>query len=115
MIKYLCDDELYDEIHDIHIGKGHGGRDILKAAIKEKFANITQEAIMAYISCCEPCANKRGKIKKGIVVKPIVSKCAWARMQVDYIDLQSTPDGNFKFQSQDRDLCGGASILLGLP
>ena len=66
MIKYLCDDELYDEIHDIHIGKGHGWRDILKAAIKEKFANITQEAIMAYLSCYEPCANKRGKIKKGI-------------------------------------------------
>ena len=63
MIKYLCDDELYDEIHDIHIGKGHGGRDILKAAIKEKFANITQEAIMAYLSCCELCANNEVKTK----------------------------------------------------
>ena len=97
MLRYLCNEELYDELHEIHIAKGHGCRDILKAAVKEKFANITQEVIMAYLACCEPCSNKRGKSKKGLVVKPILSKEALSRMQVDYIDLQSTPDGTYKF------------------
>ena len=52
MIKYVCDEELFDEIHEIHITKGHGGRDILKAAVKERFANITQ-VLMIYLSGCE--------------------------------------------------------------
>ena len=61
MNRYLCNEELFDELHEAHIAKGHGGRDILKAVVKEKFANVTQEVIMAYLSCCEPCSNKRGK------------------------------------------------------
>ena len=61
MIKYVCDEELFDEIHEIHITKGHGGRDILKAAVKERFANITQEVLMIYLSGCEPCSNKKSQ------------------------------------------------------
>ena len=49
MLKYLCEEELFDEIHQLHIEKGHGGRDILKAATKEKYANVTQEALMTYL------------------------------------------------------------------
>ena len=96
MNRYLCNEELFDELHEAHIAKGHGGRDLLKAVVKEKFANVTQEVVMAYLSCCEPCSNKRGKTRKQLVVKAILSENALSRMQVDYIDLQSTPDGKYK-------------------
>ena len=49
MIKYLCDDELYDEIHDIHIGKGHGGRDILKAAINENKCKYNRKLLLLIV------------------------------------------------------------------
>ena len=52
---------------------------------------------MAYLRCCEPCSNERGKTRKQLVVKPILSENALSRMQVDYIDLQSTPDGKYNF------------------
>ena len=52
---------------------------------------------MIYLSGCEPCSNKKAKPKKGLVVKPIISSEALARMQVDFIDLQACPDGKFKF------------------
>ena len=96
-LRYLCNEELFDALHDMHIEKGHGGRDIMKAVVKEKFANVTQEVIMTYLNCCEACSNKKGKAKKGLVVKPFISEEALSRMQVVFIDLQSCPDGNFKF------------------
>ena len=52
---------------------------------------------MSFLACCESCVNKRGKAKKGLVVKPILSKEALSRMQVDFIDLQSCPDGEYKY------------------
>lgn len=35
--------------------------------------------------------------KKGVVVKPILSKQPYARVQVDLIDMQSSKDGEYKF------------------
>jgi hypothetical protein len=40
---------------------------------------------------------KKAKVKKSVVVKPIVSKDFNSRCQVDLIDLQSRPDGEYKF------------------
>ena len=62
MIKYVCDEELFDEIHEIHITKGHGGRDILKAAVKERFANITQEVLICLVVSLAPI--RRPKLRK---------------------------------------------------
>ena len=95
--KYLTDEELFDELYELHVEKGHAGRDIMKKAVIERFANVTQEAIMSFLVCCESGVNKRGKAKKGLVVKPILSKEALSRMQVDFIDLQSCPDGEYKY------------------
>ena len=34
MLKYLADEELFDELHELHVEKGHAGRDIMKKAVK---------------------------------------------------------------------------------
>ena len=64
--------------------------------MKDKYANITQEFIMTYLKCCEFCQRKQSRVKKGIVIKPIESKEAFSRFQVDYIDMKSCPDVNEK-------------------
>ena len=72
-----------------------------------KFANLTQDVLMAFLKTCEFCSTKQSKAPKGIVVKPILSKEAFSRFQVDYIDLQSCPDeteyGTFKFILHGQD------------
>ena len=103
MLKFLNDEEVFDELHELHVEKGHGGRDIMKKEVGDKFANVTQEMIMAFLACCESCTNKRGNVKKGLVIKPILSMEALSRMQVDFIDLQAAPDGEFKFILQLQD------------
>nr|XP_022912037.1 KRAB-A domain-containing protein 2-like [Onthophagus taurus] len=52
---------------------------------------------MIFLRLCKSCQMKLKSAKKGIVVKPIVSKEMNSRCQVDLIDMQTNPDGNFKF------------------
>jgi IS30 family transposase len=49
------------------------------------------------VNLCEACHLKRAKVKKGIVVKPILSQDHNSRCQCDLIDLQSRPDREYKF------------------
>ena len=40
---------------------------------------------------------KKGRMKKGVVVKPIVTSDVNRRAQVDCIDMQSNPDGEYRY------------------
>ena len=40
---------------------------------------------------------KKSKARRGVVVKPILTQNVMSRGQVDLIDMQSQPDGEFKF------------------
>ncbi|XP_048482488.1 KRAB-A domain-containing protein 2-like [Plutella xylostella] len=72
-VRVIPVEEYYDVLSDIHRSCGHGGRDKIQYQIKDRF------------------------IIKGIVVKPIISRDFNERGQVDLIDLQSAPDGEFKW------------------
>jgi hypothetical protein len=120
-LKYLPSEDLLNEIYDLHVGSGHCGRDLLNKKIKEKFANVTIENISAFLKTCQFCTTKRkSSEKKGTVVKPILSKDAFSRFQVDYIDLQSwLHDSSFFFTAlplccaELASLQEGADILNG--
>jgi hypothetical protein len=56
-----------------------------------------REIIEFYLKFCEHCELKRAKAKKGIVVQPILSANYLSRAQVDLIDLQARPDGEYKW------------------
>lgn len=90
-------EQMYDKLLELHLATGHGGRDRLIDEVKKKYCGITKEAVMIFISYCEECQLKRKKTRKGLVVKPIVSNAMNSRCQVDLIDMQSEPDGNYKF------------------
>ena len=106
-LKIVGKEDIFEELFEMHVSSGHSGRDNMKKTIKLRFANLTQEVLMAFLKTCEFCSTKQAKIPKGIVVKPIVSKEAFSRFQVDYIDLQGTPDeteyGTFKFILHGQD------------
>ena len=90
-------EEFFNKIHDAHIEKGHPGRDIMQKYLATKYANVTTEQINIYRSFCETCALKKSKARRGVVVKPILTQNVMSRGQVDLIDMQSQPDGEFKF------------------
>ena len=96
-LRYVHIEETFDLLHEMHVATGHGGRDILIRDVKKKFANITIEQIMWFLELCQFCQLKRSKTRKEIVVKSIVSTGFNNRAQVDLIDMQSQPDGEYRF------------------
>lgn len=95
-------EEFYDKLMEIHTSTGHGGRDKMKLALKTKYC-IPRTVIEIFIKCCKRCAEKKNQHKKGIVVKPIITNDWNHRGQVDLIDFQSTPDGEYKWLMNYQD------------
>ena len=70
--RYLCNDELFDAIHTAHLSSGYGARDITHNKTSASYANVTKEIIQLYVNLCESCNMKKSKIRKSLVVKPIL-------------------------------------------
>ncbi|XP_072384043.1 KRAB-A domain-containing protein 2-like [Diabrotica undecimpunctata] len=89
-------EEYYDKLNEVHLNTGHGGRDKMINALKPKYA-IPRPAVEIFVRLCTTCDEKKHLTKKGVVVKPIVSTSWNSRGQVDLIDFQSSPDGEYKW------------------
>lgn len=95
---YVQNEELFHILHETHLSIGHGGRSRMEHKLNSKYKNITRETIMLYLNLCEFCRKKCGISKKVLEVKPIViSKAMNSRCQIDLIDMQTQPDGDYKF------------------
>ena len=70
---HVSTDCIFDAIRTQHLLTGHGARDITNKKLKETHANITKEVIQMYVDLCETCALKKRKVRKSLVVKPIIS------------------------------------------
>ena len=93
-----CVEEVFGIIKTAHEAIGHGGGKKTIAEVRKKWSNITQEVCYLYISFCEHCHQKRArKTPKGLVVKPVRSHDIHSRCQIDLINFQTLPDGNFKY------------------
>ena len=96
--RHLCTDELFDAINIEHLSTGHGARDITHNKTNMLYANVTKEVIQCYVHLCVSCNLKKSKVRKSLVVKPMISNDMNSRCQVDLIDMQTQPpDGEFKF------------------
>ncbi|KFM71468.1 KRAB-A domain-containing protein 2, partial [Stegodyphus mimosarum] len=104
ILYYVHTEELFDLLHDTHLKIGHGGRTQMEKKRQTKFKNVTKEIITLYLSLCKPCLTKLSYPKNGLVSKPLIFKEFNSRCQVALIDMQSNPDGEFKFilNSQDH-------------
>jgi hypothetical protein len=90
-------EEVFDIIETAHISSGHGGRDRIRHCLQHKYHNITFDMISTFLNSCETCHAKKSVRSSGFVVKPIVEKSYLNRAQVDLIDMQSRPDGEFRW------------------
>ena len=100
--RYVTYENLFESIEEFHEDSGkHTGRALTFKKLQLIFANISMQQVIAYTDSCEVCSLKQGRIKKGVVVKPIVSSMFNSRCQVDCIDMQSQVDNstgdNFKY------------------
>ncbi|CAF2396358.1 unnamed protein product [Rotaria sp. Silwood2] len=96
---YVLFDELFDIIQTVHTTIGHRGINNTVKEIKKIYANVTEKQVVLFISGCYECKIKKSKPKNSskLVVQPVISNDFNARGQVDLIDMQSCPDGPFKF------------------
>ncbi|KAF4013624.1 hypothetical protein G4228_005135, partial [Cervus hanglu yarkandensis] len=109
---YLHSEDLFDILHDTHLSIGHGGRTRMEKELQAKYKNITKEVIMLYLALCKPCQQKNSKLKKVLTSKPI--KEVNSRCQVDLIDMQLNPDGEYKFIMHYQDFRTNLSFLRSL-
>ncbi|KAI5932055.1 SCAN domain-containing protein 3 [Manis javanica] len=109
---YLHSEELFDILHDTHLSVGHGGRTRMEKELQAKYKNITKEVIMLYLTFCKLCQQKNSKLKKVLTSKPI--KEVDSRCQVNLIDMQFNPDGEYKFIMHYQDLRTKLSFLRSL-
>ena len=99
MFKFVASiEEVFGIVKAAHEGIGHGGGKKTIAEVKKKWSNITQEVCYLYISFCEHCHQKKArKVPKGLVVKPVRSHHIFSRCQIDLINFQTLPDGDYKY------------------
>ena len=95
-LQYVTFENLFEAIREAHEeGTKHGCRDILNKKLQQYYTNITVKQIQAFVDCCEICQVKKGRMRKGVVVKPMVTSDINRRCQVDCINMQSNPDGEY--------------------
>ncbi|XP_059174975.1 KRAB-A domain-containing protein 2-like [Physella acuta] len=97
LLYYVHTDELFDLLNETHLKIGHGGRTRMEKELQKMYKNVTKEVIMLYLRLCKPCQTKLSNPKKGLVFKPVMFKESNSRGHVDLIDMQSNPDGEYKF------------------
>ena len=92
---YLCIDELFPELLHVHQKVGHGGRDRMLKEIQGQLKSVSRGIVMDFLAGCELCEKKWFNKQTGSVVKPILSSHMNSRGQVDLIEMQSSPDGDY--------------------
>lgn len=92
----LTIDEVFETLEAAHSSTGHGGRDRMLAVLQH-YQNVTRVMVEIYLSLCLICHKKKSLPLKGIVTKPIVMNHYLEKMQIDLVDMQSKPDGEFKW------------------
>jgi hypothetical protein len=82
----------------IHRLVGSQGRKNMEEEGKKFYANMTRTVIEIFLKYSEEYQLKRARSKNhGLVVKPIISEYFNSRMQIDLVDMQSLPDGEYKW------------------
>lgn len=87
----LAEPEIFDAIVTIHNSIGHASQDATAKNISKTYYGVTCEEIVFLIKLCEICHRKAPSKSKG-PMKPIISTKLFERVQIDLIDMRSTPD-----------------------
>ena len=83
---YIEQEKLFDVISPIHISSGHGGRDIMQARTKKKYANLTKETLQLFTDLCHECRLKKRGLRRFARDKSSLSSIVRRRCRVDVVD-----------------------------
>nr|XP_049695688.1 uncharacterized protein LOC110378636 [Helicoverpa armigera] len=100
-VRIVPSSEFYQLIYEAHVETGHGRRDKIISALKDKYV-VPIWAINIFLKLCKTCIAKKSLPKRGTVVKP-TSDDFDRRGHVDLVDFQSSPDNDYKWLLQYQD------------
>jgi hypothetical protein len=78
-------------------GQDHTKGRTLYACLGEQFKNIGRELCKMFTDMCPICITQMKRNRPVAGIKPIITHGFGTQGQVDLIDFQSMPDGNFCF------------------
>ena len=105
-------DQMFGDLHSIHCeGNDHPKARMLAARVKNKFGkSIPVWVQKIFTDTCPRCIEKMERKKPTAGHQPILTRGFGTRGQVDLIDFQSMPDGDFNFLMNYQD--HGVKLLL---
>ena len=86
----------------------------MEVELKKKYCNVAGQVIDRFLTLFERCQLKKKTPKRGLVVCPVLSDYMNFRCQVDLIDIQSQPDGGYRFIMNNQDHLTKFTILRPL-
>ena len=106
----------FDHLHKIHIEGGHCKAKTFAARVEAAHGkSIPRWVPELYVQCCPTCTHRKPRKPSSAGHKPILTKGLGSRGQVDLIDFQSCPDGQFKFLLNYQDhgikLCDNRALI----
>ncbi|KAL0812002.1 hypothetical protein ABMA28_009399 [Loxostege sticticalis] len=102
-IRVVPYEEYYDVLIKVHKDCEHGGCNKMYNLIKESHF-VARRAIEIFVSLCPVCISKSNIPRKGIGGCYSLSNFNKSKGQIDLIDMQSVPDGQFKWILNYQDL-----------
>ena len=108
-------DELFDLILESHKEIEHGKSEKTWVHASKKYTNISKEMCKMFCLTCPRCVNSKHKTPgRKVELNPILSNTLNDRGQMDLIDMQATPDGEFKWILHYQDNLTKFSYLRAL-
>jgi len=95
--KFAHFDQVFDAILQSHESVGHAKIDRTWQKVQKKYANISRQMVSIFVEMCPLCAVDKSIPSRKSVREPIMSDTFNDRGQVDLIDMQSVPDGEFRW------------------
>jgi hypothetical protein len=109
-ITYL--ERSYFDLRNAH-GADHCKGNTIFGRVSENIANIGRNVTKCFTTTCPECIRRDTRAKPVPGIKPILSRGFGTRGQVDLIDFQSMPNGEFKYLLNYID--HGIKFLFSIP
>ena len=88
---------VFDAVYEAHECLGHPKVERTYKEVKSKYSNISRSMVEMFLDMCPICALDKIQPSRKIDQDPILSKTFNDRGQIDLIDMQSCPDGPYKW------------------
>ena len=87
----IVEPEILDAIITTFHFLGHDGQDATTKIIGQSYYDVSCKEVVLLVKLCEICHKQTHSKSKGLLVS-IISTKLYERIQIDLIDMQSTPD-----------------------